>query len=126
MLYTKIFVTEYDDGRKCVALGDTEEDAYILTEDVSEGMYYRIGTDSRTDIAGLSILDPFVQLKCRNGELYDIYEAEVPLRNVLTLAHDAVDLYTEDGHLAKGVLVKCPLCTGVYGLEYDGSVSRMA
>jgi hypothetical protein len=123
----KIFVTEYDDGRKCVAIGDTEESALIVTEDIGEGSFYAVDEDMLPP--DVSVLDPGAEFRLVNGELYDLDEEDMPLRNVLQLEHFVVDLEHTDENgttfYAKGVLVKCPLETGVYEVASDGSVREI-
>ena len=124
---TKVFVTEYADGRKCVAIGETEESASILTEDMSSGSFYSLLKDTLP--AGVSVLDPSAEFRVSNGELYDLCEEGLPLRNVLQLEHSAVDIVHTDNNgtkfYAKGVLVKCPLDLGVYSVATDGGVTKI-
>lgn len=123
----KVFVTEYDDGRKCVAIGDTEESALIVTEDIGEGSFYAVDEDMLPP--DVSVLDPGTDFRLSNGELHDLSEEDIPLRNVLQLEHFAVDLvHTDDNgaiFYAKGVVVKCPLEPGVYEVASDGSVRQI-
>ena len=103
----KIFVTEYSDCRKCVAIGEREESALILTEDISDEGFYHAEGDVPEDV---SILDPFGATDLSG------------MRGFLEPAGGATDLYDEDGDHAKGVYVRCPLDTGVYELRADGSI----
>jgi hypothetical protein len=127
----KIFVTEYDNGRKCVAVGVTEESAYIVTEDIGAGAFYELpdGMVSEDD----TVLSPDIPFKLLNGELYDYGEGcgdkDIPLRDVLQLSNFAVTLtHTDkdgDSFTAVGMLAKCPLETGVYVINDDGHVVRI-
>lgn len=127
----KIFVTEYDNGRKCVAIGATEETAYIVTEDIGEGAFYELpsGMVSEED----TVLSPDIPFKLLNGELYDYGEnygdKDIPLRDVLQLINFAVTLTHTgkdgDSFIAVGMLAKCPLETGVYVINDEGNAVKI-
>ena len=124
----KIFVTEYDDGRKCVAIGNEGETAGIVTLDIGEGSCHALPEGDRLP-TDMSVLDPTAEFRFVNGELYDLYEEQMPLRNVLQLEQLAVDMVYKNADgtqvYAKGVAVKCPLEAGVYEVASDGSVRQI-
>lgn len=123
----KIFVTEYDNGRKCVAIGETEEKATIVTEDIGAGAFYELpdGMVAEDD----TLISPDTPFKLLNGELYEYGEKDIPLRSVLQLQHFAVTLtHTDkdgDWFTAVGMLAKCPLETGVYVINDEGNAVKL-
>ena len=124
----KVYITEYDDGRKCISVGESEEDATILTENVVPGHFYIIKPEQLPEAKDYSVLDPGIEYMLMGGELYTWCDGDVPLKNVCELVHCAVDLWHEDGvqtFHAKGVLVKCLLDTGVYELSETGEVTEI-